>query len=165
VKSPRLVLSEAAIADILEQADWYESQADPKLARRWEKSVTSALLRISGRPSAGKLCTFSADELKGTRRSPVAGFPKHLISTGCTKKRFSFCEWFMARGIWRVFLALVQVSAAEEVAVAGLSFPPISSFPASDYTGTFGFAPISVKGNPQGAVRATTAGAGVPAHG
>jgi toxin ParE1/3/4 len=74
-----MVLSEVAVADILEQADWYEAQADQKLARRWDKSVTSALLRISGRPSAGRLCNFSADELKGTSRSPVAGFPKHLI--------------------------------------------------------------------------------------
>lgn len=74
-----MLLSEVAVADILEQADWYESQADQKLAKRWEKSVTSALLRISGKPNAGKLCDFSAEELKGVRRSPVPGFPKHLI--------------------------------------------------------------------------------------
>ena len=78
VKSSRIVLSEVAVADILEQADWYEAQADQKLARRWEKSVTSALLRISVRPSAGGFAP-SVRRNKGNRRSPVAGFPKHLI--------------------------------------------------------------------------------------
>jgi toxin ParE1/3/4 len=79
VKGSRIVLSDLAVADILEQADWYEAQADQKLAKRWEQSVTSALLRLSRRPNAGALCRFSAEELKGTRRVPVTGFAKHLI--------------------------------------------------------------------------------------
>ncbi len=45
-----------AIADILEQSDWYEAQADRSLAQRWEEAVTATL-----------------------RRMPVAGFAKHLI--------------------------------------------------------------------------------------
>ena len=68
-----------AVADILEQADWYEAQADRRLAERWERSVTSVLLRISQRPATGKLCKFQSDELAGTRRAPVSGFPKHLV--------------------------------------------------------------------------------------
>jgi plasmid stabilization system protein ParE len=68
VKAFGIVLSELAVADILEQADWYETQADRKLAKRWEQSVTSALLRVSRSPNAGALCRFSAEELKGTRR-------------------------------------------------------------------------------------------------
>jgi toxin ParE1/3/4 len=79
VKNSRIVLSDLAVADILEQADWYGAQANQKLAKRWEQSVTSALLRISQRPSAGALCKFSAEELRGTRRIPVTGFAKHLI--------------------------------------------------------------------------------------
>jgi toxin ParE1/3/4 len=68
-----------AVADILEQADWYEAQADSRLAERWEKAVTSVLLRISQRPAAGKLCRFPLSELAGTRRAPVSGFSKHLV--------------------------------------------------------------------------------------
>lgn len=79
MKAARIVLSEMAVADILEQADWYEAQADSRLAERGEKAVTSVLLRISRRSAAGKLCKFQSDELAGTRRAPVSGFSKHLI--------------------------------------------------------------------------------------
>ena len=79
MKAPKITLSEAAVADILEQAEWYESQADQKLAKRWEKAVTSTLLRISRWPRAGSPCKFTAVELNDVRRVPVAGFPKHLI--------------------------------------------------------------------------------------
>jgi toxin ParE1/3/4 len=41
--------------------------------------VTDTLLRIAQRPGAGSRCRFTADELRGTRRMPVAGFAKHLI--------------------------------------------------------------------------------------
>ncbi len=68
-----------AVADILEQADWYEAQADSKLASRWEKAVTAALRRILQMPTAGLLCNFRADELAGTRRGIISGFAKHLI--------------------------------------------------------------------------------------
>ena len=36
----RIRLSEAAIGDILEQADWYEEQADRELSKRWERAVS-----------------------------------------------------------------------------------------------------------------------------
>jgi hypothetical protein len=35
VKRPRIVLSDAAVADILEQSDWYQEQLGDKLAKRW----------------------------------------------------------------------------------------------------------------------------------
>jgi toxin ParE1/3/4 len=79
VKNLRVTFSDAAIADILEQADWYEAQADRSLAQRWEAAVTATLLRITRRPGTGSRCTFTVDELRGTHRMPVAGFAKHLI--------------------------------------------------------------------------------------
>ena len=79
MKKPRIAFSDAAIADILEQSDWYEAQADRSLAQRWEEAVTGTLLRIAQRPAAGSRCRFTADELRGTRRMPVAGFTKFLI--------------------------------------------------------------------------------------
>jgi toxin ParE1/3/4 len=79
VSVSRLVLSELAVVDILEQAEWYEAQADGSLAERWEDAVTSALLRVCEMQNSGTPCSFSAKELEGTRRVPVSGFPKHLI--------------------------------------------------------------------------------------
>ncbi len=74
MKKPRVAFSDAAIADILEESDWYEAQADRSLAQRWEEAVTATLLRIAQRPRIGPRCSFTADELRGTRRMPVAGF-------------------------------------------------------------------------------------------
>ena len=71
--------SDLAISDILEQAVWYANQSGPKLAKRWENRVTTTLFRISAAPRAGSLCRFKSEQLQGTRRVPVAGFPKHLI--------------------------------------------------------------------------------------
>ncbi len=74
-----MTLSDLAIADILEQAEWYEAQSGVELGMRWEVAVTASLLRISQNSSAGALCSFKADELRGIRRVPLPGFPKHLI--------------------------------------------------------------------------------------
>ena len=75
----RLVLSDAAVADILEQADWYGAQSGQTLAKRWEKAVTSAVLRISKYPHAGTSCLFRREELRDVRRTTIKGFPKHLV--------------------------------------------------------------------------------------
>ena len=79
MKSPRLVLSDAAVADILEQTDWYAAQSGESLAKRWEKAVTAAVLRVVSRPASGTPCTFQASELRGVRRTTISGFPKHLL--------------------------------------------------------------------------------------
>ena len=39
----------------------------------------AVLLQIAQRPGTGSRCRFTAEELRGTRRMPVAGFGKHLI--------------------------------------------------------------------------------------
>jgi plasmid stabilization system protein ParE len=57
-ETARLVLSDAAVADILEQADWYIAQSGQALAERWEKAITSAVLRVVKNPSAGAPCRF-----------------------------------------------------------------------------------------------------------
>lgn len=75
----KLCLSDVATNDILEQADWYRQHSGQALANRWESAVTAALLRIVENPNSGSLCRFSADELQGIRRMPIARFPKHLV--------------------------------------------------------------------------------------
>ena len=53
MKRRRLVFSDAAITDILEQADWYFEQSGHKLAQRWEKAVKSASRKLpDGLPRA-----------------------------------------------------------------------------------------------------------------
>jgi toxin ParE1/3/4 len=79
VKKPRLVFSDAAIADIVEQADWYRAQSGPRLALRWERAVASAIRDVVRRPAVGSPCTFKSLELRGVRRTLVAKFPRHLL--------------------------------------------------------------------------------------
>ena len=79
MKKNRLVLSDAAVADIVEQAEWYSSQSGTALAGRWERAVTSAILRVVSRPTTGAPCTFRSSELRDVRRMAIRGFPKHLL--------------------------------------------------------------------------------------
>ncbi len=79
MKKYRLVLSDVAVADILEQAEWYSAQSGTALAGRWEKAVTSAILRVVSRPATGAPCTFQSSELRHVRRTAIRGFPKHLL--------------------------------------------------------------------------------------
>ena len=79
MKGASLTLSEAAAADIVEQADWYREQSGPALAKRWERAVTSALLRILHHPRTGALCAFANPGLKDVRRLLITGFPRHLV--------------------------------------------------------------------------------------
>jgi|SRR5579862_3209286 len=79
MKKRRLVFSDAAIADILEQADWYLAQAGRRLAGRWEEAVRSAILQVVLRPATGSLCRFRMETLRDTRQANIAGFPKHLL--------------------------------------------------------------------------------------
>jgi toxin ParE1/3/4 len=79
VKRAGLLLSDAAVADILEQADWYLTQSGAVLAGRWEKAVTLAALRIVKNPLSGTPCNFKSSEITDVRRASIAGFPKHLL--------------------------------------------------------------------------------------
>lgn len=79
MKKRRLVFSDAAATDIVEQADWYAAQAGSRLARRWQKAVTSTVSLAASRPDAGTRCTFRSPLLEGTRRMTISGFPKHLL--------------------------------------------------------------------------------------
>lgn len=79
MKKKRLALSDAAVADIVEQAEWYWAQSGNDLAGRWERAVTSAILRVVNRPTTGAPCTFQSPELRNVRRVAIRGFPKHLL--------------------------------------------------------------------------------------
>ena len=94
MKRPRLFLSNAAVADILEQADWYRAQSGDVLEARWEKAVTSTLLRIVNNASAGAPCSFQREDLRHVRRTAIPGFSKHLLFY-----KFDTTELFVLRVI------------------------------------------------------------------
>ena len=79
MKRVPLVLSDLAIADILEQAEWYGEQSGETLVKRWERAVTATILRVIRNPDAGALCSFHNNELRHVRRAAIAGFSKHLL--------------------------------------------------------------------------------------
>ena len=79
MKKRRLVFSDAAVVDILEQADWYRTQSGRRLALRWERAVTAAIKDVVRHPAAGSPCTFRSLELQGVRRVLIPKFPKHLL--------------------------------------------------------------------------------------
>jgi toxin ParE1/3/4 len=79
VKQPRLVFSDAAIADVLGQAGWYRRQAGEPIAQRWERAITSAIAHVLRFPASGSPCAFRSPELKGVRRAAIPKFPKHLM--------------------------------------------------------------------------------------
>src|ERR1700674_4154873 len=49
------------------------------LAGRWERAVTSAILRVVSRPTTGAPCTFQSSVLRNVLRTAIRGFPKHLL--------------------------------------------------------------------------------------
>ena len=80
MKRPRIVLSDAAVADILEQSDWYEEKSGEKLAKRMGAFCNvSCVARCVEMPGAGALCNFKSTELHDVRRISLPGFPKHLL--------------------------------------------------------------------------------------
>lgn len=78
MKPVRIAFSELAVADILAQADWYQSQSNRTLAIRWERSVTATVVRLAKTPRAGAPCQFYSADLRDVRRFPIDGFPAHL---------------------------------------------------------------------------------------
>ena len=79
MRKVQLVLSDLAVADILEQANWYIAKSGHPLAKRWDKAVTATILRILRNPSSGKLCSFKAPILRDVRSMAIREFPNHLL--------------------------------------------------------------------------------------
>jgi toxin ParE1/3/4 len=125
MRKRRLIFSDAAIADIMEQADWYAARSGRGVARRWENAVASAISFIIRRPAAGSSCTFSAPELKGVRRMSISRFPRHLLFY-----RFDEDEVFILRVVHgardlepAVFVGTRLISGLGRRRVLGMSVP------------------------------------------
>ena len=79
MRKPQLIVSEPAAADVVEQAHWYQEQSGTELAKRWERAVTCAVLRVIDHPRAGAISSFQHPELSNVRRVLIPGFSKHLM--------------------------------------------------------------------------------------
>lgn len=79
MKKVNIAFSDAAVADVIEQADWFEAQEGAALSHRWERAVTRTVLNIAGHPHAGVRCAFKSPELTDVRRVPIARFPRYLV--------------------------------------------------------------------------------------
>jgi plasmid stabilization system protein ParE len=53
MKHRRIRFSEATIADIIEQSDWYLDRSGDALALRWNREIDSAVRRILRNPQWG----------------------------------------------------------------------------------------------------------------
>ena len=112
MKKNRLVLSDAGVADIIEQAEWYSTQSGTALAGRWERAVTSATLRVVSRPTTGAPCTFQSSVLRNVLRTAIRGSPSIRFSTGLTPKRYSSSAWYAARETWNVCYRFIRARGA-----------------------------------------------------
>lgn len=79
MKSLRVVLTDAAESDILEQFDWYEAQVSKQLGQKWGDAIAATLIWLQRHPHSGAVCIFGTKELFGMRRVAVQEFPRHLM--------------------------------------------------------------------------------------
>ena len=79
MKRLRLEITDTALSDILEQADWYTTRSTEDLAVRWEEAVSATMLFVLDHPSSAPLCGFQRPALADVRRTTIRDFPRHLI--------------------------------------------------------------------------------------
>ena len=101
MKRTGLRLSEAAAADIVEQADRYKEQSGPPLAKRWEKAVTSALLRVLENPRAGTICTSRTQNSAASGEFQSLDFASVSFFINFAEQRYSCFEFSTALVIWK----------------------------------------------------------------
>lgn len=79
MKAPRLVFSDAAIADILEQSDWYAQKVGRSVANVGKEVSLQRCSKSPDDQAPAHPATSARKSFAVTRRTFVAGFPKHLI--------------------------------------------------------------------------------------
>ena len=73
------MLSDAAIADVGEQADWYRGQCRRGTRKAVGEGCDLRPISHCSSPAAGMRCSFQSIDLRDVRRTTIAGFPKHLL--------------------------------------------------------------------------------------
>jgi toxin ParE1/3/4 len=76
----RVILSEAAVADLKRQSGWYFEKAGERIAGRYLKAFDSTVSRIQSQPQMGTVRRFRDFRLQGLRSVMMDGaFRVHLV--------------------------------------------------------------------------------------
>jgi plasmid stabilization system protein ParE len=75
----RITVLEAALEEIVEQADYFERAEDLELAARWNRAVHQAIQSVRVMPYRGSPCLLSNSHLRDVHRIPVPGFKRYSV--------------------------------------------------------------------------------------
>ncbi len=75
----RLVTLEAALQEIVDQADYFERKDSPESANRWDTAVHEAIQSLRVMPQRGCPCLLVDSQLKDMRHIPVPGFDRYSV--------------------------------------------------------------------------------------
>lgn len=75
----RTVLSREAIAQIVDQADYYKEKSGTVLAEKWRVAVRDAARSLQAMPERHRVCQFKSASISNVRRIAIKGFPSHSL--------------------------------------------------------------------------------------
>jgi plasmid stabilization system protein ParE len=75
----RLVVLEAALQEIVDQADYFQRKGSPESAIRWGTAVHEAIQSLRVMPHRGSPCLLLDSQLRGVRHIPVPGFDRYSV--------------------------------------------------------------------------------------
>jgi plasmid stabilization system protein ParE len=75
----RLIVLEAALEEIVDQADYFERKGSPESAIRWDMAVHEAIQSLRVMPHRGSPCLLLDSQLRDARHIPVPGFDRYSV--------------------------------------------------------------------------------------
>jgi plasmid stabilization system protein ParE len=75
----RLIVLEAALQEIVDQADYFERKGSPESAIRWDTAVHEAIQSLRVMPHRGSPCLLLDFQLRDVRHIPVPGFDRYSV--------------------------------------------------------------------------------------
>jgi plasmid stabilization system protein ParE len=75
----RLIVFEAALEEIVDQADYFEQKGSPESAIRWDKAVHETIQSLRVMPHRGSPCLLLESQLRDLRHIPVQGFERYSV--------------------------------------------------------------------------------------
>lgn len=97
-----LRVTEASALAFIEQADYYRSLPDERLARRWEEAVDEAMRSLLHFPERGAPCRFHSPKLENLRWISVPEFSKHLVFYRFNREEQSVLVIHVMHGAWNL---------------------------------------------------------------
>jgi plasmid stabilization system protein ParE len=75
----RLIVLEAALQEIVDQADYFERKGSPESAIRWDSAVHEAIQSLRVMPHRGSPCLLLDSRLRDMRHISVPGFDRYSV--------------------------------------------------------------------------------------